>query len=119
MVNVFGDSIGEEGGLGNLQGVGKAIAISGRYADYIDEIQASHKLGCPAYRIAPEGSLTFVFTSENNVFCLVAHHQHIYELTSNSFEYLAYWKEDSSSGGNATSMEEFKVNVALQAELDP
>ena len=36
--------------------------------------------------------------------------------------YLAYWKDNSSGGGNATSsnaIEEFKVNVALQAELNP
>ena len=29
-VNVFGDSIGEEGGLGNLQVLRKVIAISGK-----------------------------------------------------------------------------------------
>ena len=36
-----------------------------------------------------------------------AHHQHIYELTPQAVTktyYLAYWKEDSSSGGNATSI---------------
>ena len=59
MVNVFGNSTGE-GGLGNLQVLRKAI--SGKYVDYIDEIQASRKLGYPAYRIAPEGTPTFVFT---------------------------------------------------------
>ena len=46
----------------------KVIEISGKHADYIDEIQASHKLGYPAYRIAPEGSPTFVFTYENKFF---------------------------------------------------
>ena len=80
-VNVFGDSTGEEGGLGNLQVLRKVIAISGNYGDYGKEIQASHKLGYPAYRIVPEGSPTFVFTYENKVFSLGAHHQHIYELT--------------------------------------
>ena len=55
MVNVFGDSTGE-GELGNLQVLGKVIAISEKYVDYINGIQASHKLGYPAYRIAPEGS---------------------------------------------------------------
>ena len=59
MVNVFGDSIGEEGGQGNLQVLRKVIAISGKYVDYIDEIQASQKLGYPAYRIASEGPPTF------------------------------------------------------------
>ena len=48
MVNLFRDSIGEEG-LGNLQMFRKVIAISGKYADYVSEIQASHKLGYPAY----------------------------------------------------------------------
>ena len=67
MVNVFGDSIGEEG-LGNLQVLRKVIAISGKYADYVNEIQASHKLGYPAYRIAHGGSPNFVFTYENKVF---------------------------------------------------
>ena len=61
MANVFVDSTGE-GGLGNLQVLRKLIVISGKYVDYINEIQASHKLGYPAYRIAPEGSPTFVFT---------------------------------------------------------
>ena len=50
MVNIFGDSIDEEG-LGNLQVLRKVIVISGKYADYVSEIQASHKLGYPAYRI--------------------------------------------------------------------
>ena len=35
MVNVFGDSTGEEGGLGNLQVLRKVIAISGKHADYV------------------------------------------------------------------------------------
>ena len=48
----------------------EVMAISGKYVDYIDEIQASHKLGYPAYRIAPEGSPTFVFTYENKFFLL-------------------------------------------------
>ena len=72
MDNVFGDSTG--GGLGNLQVLRKVIAISGKYGDYVKEIQASHKLGYPAYRIAPEGSLTFIFMYENKVVCLGAHH---------------------------------------------
>ena len=45
------------------------------------------------------------------MFCLGAHHQHLDELTSiavTKTDYLAYWKEDSSSGGssgsNATSI---------------
>ena len=63
MVNVIGsDSTGEEGSLGNLQVKRKVIAISGKYIDYVKEIQASHKLGYPAYRIACEGSPTLVFT---------------------------------------------------------
>ena len=89
----------------------KAIAISGKYVDYVNEIQASRKLGYPAYRIASEGSPTFVFTYDNKDFCLGAHHQHLDELTSiavTKTHYLAYWKEDSSnggsSGGNATSI---------------
>ena len=105
--NVFGDSTSEEGGLRNLQVLRKVIAISGKYVDYIDEIQASHKFGYPAYRIAPEGSPMFVFTYESKVFCLGAHHQHIYEQTPlavTKTHYLAYWKEDSRSGGNATSI---------------
>ena len=111
MVNVFGDSIGEVGGLGNLQVVRKVITISGKYVDYTNGIHASHKLGFPAYQIASEGSPTLVFTYEKKVFCLGAHHQHLDELTSidvTKTHYLAYWKEDSSSGGssggNATSI---------------
>ena len=69
MANVFdSDSTGEEGSLGNLQGLRNVIAISGRYVDYVKEIQASHKLGYPAYRIASERSPTLIFTYENKVF---------------------------------------------------
>ena len=62
MVNVFGgDSTGEEGSLGNRQGLRKVIAISGKYVGYVKEIQASHKLGYPAYRIASERSPTCIY----------------------------------------------------------
>ena len=107
MVNVFGDSTAEEGGLGIIQVLRKAIAISGKYGDYVKEIQASQKLGYPASRVAPEGSPTFVFTYENKVSCLGVHNQHIYELTLlavTKTHHLAYWTEDSSSGGNTTSI---------------
>ena len=60
----------------------KMIAISGKYADYIGEIRASHKLWYPAYRIAPEGSPIFVFTYENKSFCFGAHYQHVGYSTS-------------------------------------
>ena len=53
----------KKGGLVNLQVLRKVISISGKY---VKEIQDSHKLGYPA----PEGSLNFVFTYENKVFCL-------------------------------------------------
>ena len=85
----------------------KVIAISGKYADYVNEIRSSHKLECPAYRIASEGSPGFVFTHENKVFCLGAHHQNLNERTSIDVmktHCLACWKEDSSSGGNVTSI---------------
>ena len=85
----------------------KVISISGNYGDYIKKIQASHKLRYPAYRIAPEGSPTFVFTYENKLFCLGTLPQHIYRLTPlavTKTHYLAYWKEDSSRGGNTTSI---------------
>ena len=75
MINAFGDSTGEEGGLGNLQVLRKVISISGKYGDYVKEIQDSHKLGYPTYRITPEASPTFVFMYENKVFCLGAHHR--------------------------------------------
>ena len=96
MFNVFDDGIGEEGGLGTLQVLRKVTAINGKHADYANEIQVSHKLGYPS-----EGSTTFVFTYENKVFRLG---QHLDELTSISVtktHYLAYWKEDSGSGGSS------------------
>ena len=64
-------------------------------------------MGYPAYRIASEVSPTFVFTYENKFFCLGAHHQHLDELTSIAVTKtycFAYWKDGSSSGGNATSI---------------
>ena len=103
MVNVLGDSTGEEG-VGNLQLLRKVIAISGKYADYINEIHASHKLGYPA----PECSPTLVFTCENKVFSFGALRQHLYEITPKAItktHYLTYGKEGSnSSGGNAASI---------------
>ena len=108
MVKVFGDSTSEEGGLENV--LRKVIAISGKYVDCVKEIQASHKLGYPAYRIASEGSPTLVFTYENKFFCLVAHHLHLDELTSlavTKAHYLAYWKDDSST--SATSIKGNRV----------
>ena len=96
MVNVFGESTGEDGRLGNPRVLRKVIIISGKYGDYVKEIQASHKLGYPAYRIASEGSPTLIFTCENNVYCLGAHHNVVDQLTSltvTKTHYLAYWKE--------------------------
>ena len=101
MVNVFG-STGEKS-LENIQVVRKVIAISGRYGDYFNGIQASNDLAYPAYLIAPEGSPTLLFTFENKVFCLGAHGAETREITSKAVtktHYLAYWKEDS--GGGAT-----------------
>ena len=59
----------------------KVIATSGNYPGYLNEIQASRKLGYPAYRMISEGSPTLVFTYENRVVCLKAHHQHLDDLT--------------------------------------
>ena len=84
----------------------KVIATSGKYADYVNESQASHKLGYSAYRIAPEGSPTLVFMCENSFFCLGAHKEHLHNLSPKAItktHYLAYWQE-SSSEGNATSI---------------
>ena len=74
----------------------KVIAISGKYGDYVKQIQASHKLGYPAYRTAPEGSPTLIFTYENNVYCVGAHLTVTSKLTSlavTKTHYLAYWRE--------------------------
>ena len=70
MFNIFGDSIGEDG-PGKLQVVRKVIITSGKYVDYPDEIQVSHKLGYSVYRIAPDNnSPTLIFTYEERVFLL-------------------------------------------------
>ena len=46
MVNLFGDSKGEDGHfLGIIQVVRKVIITSGKYIDLINEIQASCELG--------------------------------------------------------------------------
>ena len=108
MVNVFGDSIGEER-LGNLQMSRKVIELSGKYADYVNEIQASHKLGYPAYRIAPEGSPTSIFMYENKFFCLGAHKQHVYELTPKARTKILH---------RLNAIEEFEVKVGLQVMLN-
>ena len=60
----------------------KVIVISGKYGDYVKEIQPSHKLGYPAHRTAAEGSPTLIFTFENNVFCLGAHRSVVKSFTS-------------------------------------
>ena len=95
MVNVFGKSTSEDGRFGNSRVLRKVIVTSGKYGDYIKEIQASHKLWHPAYRIASEGSPTLIFTYENNVYCVEAHPNAVDELTSlpvTKTHYLAYWK---------------------------
>ena len=66
------------------------IVLSGKYGDYVKEIQASQKLGYPAYRIAAEGSPSLIFTFENNIYCLGAHRSVVNMLTK--MHYLAYWK---------------------------
>ena len=58
MVNVFGESTGEDGRLETPRVLRKVIIISGKYGDYVKEIQASHMLGYPAYRIASEAPRT-------------------------------------------------------------
>ena len=76
------------------EGWEKVIAISGMYGNYVKEIQASHKLGHPAYRIASECSPTLIFTYENNVYCVGAHLNVVDQLTSlavTKTHYLAYW----------------------------
>ena len=73
MVNVFGESTGEDGRQGNPRVLRKVTVISGKYGDYVKENQALHKLGYPAYRIASESSPTLIFTHENNVYVLGAH----------------------------------------------
>ena len=90
---------------------------SGKYADYVNEIHVSHKLGYPAYRIAPEGSPTFVFTYENKVFYLGAHQQHIYELTPKVITktlYLSYWKEGSCSSVGIAAL-----NIGVAGPIGP
>ena len=57
MVNVFG----EDGRVKNPRVLRKVIAISGKCGDYLKEIQASHKLCYPAYRIAAEVSPTYIY----------------------------------------------------------
>ena len=97
MVNVFGESTGEDGRLGNPRVLRKVVAISGKFGDYIKEVQASHKLGYPAYRIAAEGSPTLIFIYENNVYCLGAHRGVVNWLTSlavTKAHYLAYWQDE-------------------------
>ena len=81
---------------GNPRVLRKVVSISGKYGDYIKEIQASHKLVYPAYRIASEGSPTLVFTYGSNVYCLGAPHSVAHMLTSlaaTKTHYLGYWKE--------------------------
>ena len=50
--------------LGNHQAVRKVIITSGKFVDYLDEIQDSHELGFPAYRIEPDNSPTLIFTEK-------------------------------------------------------
>ena len=68
MVNVFGESTVEERGMENLQVLRNVIAKSGKYSDFVKEIQALHKLGYPANRMAPEGSPPFYLRMRTSFF---------------------------------------------------
>ena len=58
MVNVFGESVGD--GPVDLQLVKKVVTTVGQYKDYYAEIQQSHVLGFPPYRLQANVEGTFV-----------------------------------------------------------
>ena len=58
MVNVFGESVWN--GPVNLQLVKKVITTVGQYEDYYAEIEQSHVLGFPSYRLYTNVDGTFV-----------------------------------------------------------
>ena len=99
MVNVFGENTGEDGRSGNPRVLRKVIAISGKYGDYVKEIQASHKLRYPAYRIASEGSPALIFTYENHVYCLGANLIVVDELTSLAVTKTHIGRKENSTHG--------------------
>ena len=74
MVNIGGYSVDEERQfLESIQVIRKVIVTSGKYVDYLNEIQTSHKLGYPAYRIAPgDNSPTLLFTYMQSFFLLAS-----------------------------------------------
>ena len=58
MVDVFGDSVGN--GPGNLQLVKNVVTTVGQFKGYYAEIQQSHVLGFPSYRLHTNVDGTFV-----------------------------------------------------------
>ena len=58
MVNVFGESVGNESV--DLQLVKKVVTTLGRYEDYYAEIDHSYVLGLPPYRLHTNVDGTFV-----------------------------------------------------------
>ena len=100
MVNKFGDYTRGDGGAATIEEflenvVRKVLVTSGRCVDYINKIRISHKLGCAAYRVAPNKSLpTLIFIK-------------VHEIGSEAItkeNYLAYWKEGTRGMDNITPL---------------
>ena len=65
MVDKFGDCSDDVAVFGNLQPIRKIIKISGKYKDYINEIESSIRLGYIPYRVLDK-SPEFLSTFRNN-----------------------------------------------------
>ena len=94
MVNIFGNSTGEDG-PGNLQVVRKVIISSGKFIDYYNEIVASHRLGFPAYRYKVDIDASALLISFNSrAFHLTSQKRDLNDVSTETVTeeaHLAYW----------------------------
>ena len=96
MIDKFGDcsSLEDLDVFSNLQSIRKIIKISGKYKDYIDEIESSIRLGYVPFRISTDKSPSYLYIFNKNVWCIGSPGKIAERVTDESItkeHFLVYW----------------------------
>ena len=70
MVNKFGDYSSDEIALSNIQVIRKITKTTGRYKDYLTEIESSISLGYAPYKVSKDTTLAYVLVINNDVWTI-------------------------------------------------
>ena len=70
MVNKFGDYSSDEIALSNLQVIRKITKTTGRYKDYLSEIESSISLGYAPYKVLKDTTLAYVLVINNDIWAI-------------------------------------------------